>query len=249
MKTIEVKVGKPSKFYNNGKRIDLDTAFGMYQKGAKFAANGKKINLNKFGTLYGGRGSLDTEDPGVLALAKRLPQEMVDEIGSYILHPVVRFEEIGSHEYKFVEFRNENGQLHRLGGPAQIYYRKDEAGNWTVKHRESWFKNDQLHREDGPAVIEYYNDGVIKSEMEQWFKNGQRHREDGPAVIEYVWGNIYDKRWYEDGKEISQEEHRRKQIRQSGRRKVLRTARLLALQTAVPQANEDVLSMVGGFLE
>ena len=49
MKTIEVKVGKPSKFYINNKRIGLNTAFGMYQKGAKFTVNGKKLNLNKFG--------------------------------------------------------------------------------------------------------------------------------------------------------------------------------------------------------
>ena len=49
MKTIQVKPGKPSKFYINNKRINLNTAFGMYQKGAKFTVNGKKINLNKFG--------------------------------------------------------------------------------------------------------------------------------------------------------------------------------------------------------
>ena len=49
MKTIQVKPGKPSKFYINNKRINLNTAFGMYQKGAKFTINGKKINLNKFG--------------------------------------------------------------------------------------------------------------------------------------------------------------------------------------------------------
>ena len=49
MKSVEVKIGKPSKFYVNNKRIGLKTAFGMYQKGAKFIVNGKKINLNKFG--------------------------------------------------------------------------------------------------------------------------------------------------------------------------------------------------------
>ena len=42
MKTIQVKLGKPSKFYVNNKKISLNTAFGMYQNGAKF-------NL-KFGT-------------------------------------------------------------------------------------------------------------------------------------------------------------------------------------------------------
>ena len=47
MKTIQVKPGKPSRFYLNNKRINLNTAFGMYQKGVKFVANGKKLNLNR----------------------------------------------------------------------------------------------------------------------------------------------------------------------------------------------------------
>ena len=42
MKNVQVKPGKPSKFYVNNKKISLNTAFGMYQNGAKF-------NL-KFGT-------------------------------------------------------------------------------------------------------------------------------------------------------------------------------------------------------
>ena len=157
MKTIEVKVGNPSKFYNKGKRINLDTAFGMYQKGAKFAVNGKKLNLNKFGA------GMDD-----------IPDELYREIAQYAFHPMVDIPQpVVSYKgnFKIVEFLNENGQRHRLGGPAETYYLKDEAGNWTVKHRESWFKNDQLHREDGPAVIEYYNDGVIKSEG--WWENNR----------------------------------------------------------------------------
>jgi len=35
MKTIIVKPGKPSKFYMNNNRINSDTAFGFYKKGAK----------------------------------------------------------------------------------------------------------------------------------------------------------------------------------------------------------------------
>ena len=49
MKTVQVKLGKPSKFFVNNKRISLNTAFGMYQTGAKFTLDGKKLNLNKFG--------------------------------------------------------------------------------------------------------------------------------------------------------------------------------------------------------
>ena len=47
MKNVQVKPGKPSKFYVNNKRVCLNTAFGMYQKGAKFTVNGKKIKLNE----------------------------------------------------------------------------------------------------------------------------------------------------------------------------------------------------------
>ena len=47
MKTIQVKPGKPSKFYVNNQRVCLNTAFGMYQKGVKFTINGKKLNLNE----------------------------------------------------------------------------------------------------------------------------------------------------------------------------------------------------------
>ena len=47
MNIIRVKFGKPSKFYVNNKLIDLNTAFGMYKKGANFIVNGKKLNLNE----------------------------------------------------------------------------------------------------------------------------------------------------------------------------------------------------------
>jgi len=47
MKTVQVKPGKPAKFYVNSERVCLNTAFGMYQKGAKFTVNGKKIKLNE----------------------------------------------------------------------------------------------------------------------------------------------------------------------------------------------------------
>ena len=46
------------------------------------------------------------------------------------------------------KYRNKNGQLHRLDGPAV----EDE---W----RKVWYKNGKLHREDGPAV-----------EYEDWYK-------------------------------------------------------------------------------
>ena len=61
MKTIQVEFGKPSKFYVNNRRIGLNTAFGMYQKGAKFTINGKKLNLNKFGVSPSARYKIPSE--------------------------------------------------------------------------------------------------------------------------------------------------------------------------------------------
>ena len=80
----------------------------------------------------------------------------------------------------------QNGQLHRLDGPAVI------RANGTQR----WYQNDQLHRLDGPAVI--YENGT-----QDWFQNDQLHRLDGPAVI-YENGT---QDWYLEGVEITQEEH------------------------------------------
>jgi hypothetical protein len=53
---------------------------------------------------------------------------------------------------------NENGQLHRLDGPAREYSSGEKY----------WYKNGDLHREDGPAYIDYAN--VNK---EYWY-NGEK---------------------------------------------------------------------------
>ena len=73
---------------------------------------------------------------------------------------------------------------------------------YTVKVLTSgtkkWYLNDKLHREDGPAVE--YADGT-----KCWYLNDELHREDGPAE---EWPNGY-KFWYLDGKEVTEEEHKR----------------------------------------
>jgi len=75
MKNVQVKPGKPSKFYVNNKRVCLNTAFGMYEKGAKFTTNGKKLNLNKFGVSP--------------SAAYKIPPELVEKIRlmTYGLNP------------------------------------------------------------------------------------------------------------------------------------------------------------------
>ena len=61
------------------------------------------------------------------------------------------------------EWYNENGQLHRVDGPAVI------DGDIQV-----WVVNGNLHRLDGPAVID--------GDCQEWWNGGKRHRLDGPAV-------------------------------------------------------------------
>jgi len=60
---------------------------------------------------------------------------------------------------------NQNGQYHRLDGPAI---------EWCSGDRE-WYVNGEKHRLDGPAV-EWSNGSYY------WYKNGKRHCLSGPAV-------------------------------------------------------------------
>lgn len=65
-----------------------------------------------------------------------------------------------------IAYRNKNGELHRLSGPAYI---------GLVYNFEMWFKNAKLHRLDGPAIT------TVDSKY--WFVDDKLHRLDGPAVI------------------------------------------------------------------
>ena len=55
-----------------------------------------------------------------------------------------------------IEWRDEHGLLHRIGGPALEY---SDGTRW-------WFKHGKLHRIDGPAVehsdgsVEFWLDGI-----------------------------------------------------------------------------------------
>ena len=83
------------------------------------------------------------------------------------------------------EHRNEQGQRHRLDGPAV------EGANGT----KQWFQNGQLHRLDGPAV-EYANGTKV------WYQNDQRHRLEGPAVvIRSASGKFQSWQWLNKGEE------------------------------------------------
>ena len=69
--------------------------------------------------------------------------------------------------YPDIEYRNLEGQLHRIYGPAYI------SKTFDV---EAWFKNGKRHRIGGPAYIHRYN--MV------WFKDDKLHNLEGPAVVE-----------------------------------------------------------------
>ena len=83
------------------------------------------------------------------------------------------------------EYRNSNGELHRVDGPAVE----------TASGTKSWWIDGKRHREDG-AAIEFANGDT------EWYLNGVLHREDGPAV-EWVEGTKY---WFLNGEELTEEE-------------------------------------------
>ncbi|HXS33794.1 MAG TPA: hypothetical protein VN758_08500 [Solirubrobacterales bacterium] len=78
-----------------------------------------------------------------------------------------------------LEWRDERGELHRVGGPARVF----------PSGREEWFRRGRLHRSNGPAVI--HANGSVK-----YYVDGVRHREGGPACV-YVNGT---EKWYREGK-------------------------------------------------
>lgn len=82
-------------------------------------------------------------------------------------------------------YRNRDGQLHRIDGPAVIY----PSGS------VSWYRDGALHRTDGPAVI--YRDGD-----KLWYRNGLLHRTDGPAIEFYDGSN----EWHLNGIELTEAE-------------------------------------------
>jgi len=128
-----------------------------------------------------------------------------------------------------------NGKLHRNNGAAVTYLDDNQPS------QQRWYKNGIIHRTDGPAIIETHGPRYGgKKAFEIWYNNGLRHRINGPAIIHY---NKYNTAtvWFNYGREISY----KNLIRRSGRHKILKVAKLLTLQTVLP---EDVLSIVGSFL-
>lgn len=102
--------------------------------------------------------------------------------------------------YKDVLYRNPEGKLHRLHGPAYIS---------RLYRIESWYKDGLRHREDGPAYI--HNENVI------WFYEGKLHRLDGPAVVE----GAGPKQYWIHGSRLSPKEYK-KEITRRKRKGLIR---------------------------
>lgn len=89
------------------------------------------------------------------------------------------------------------GKLHRMSGPAIIYYHD----NGTIRCEE-WYNNNKVHRINGPAVIHYNVNETIRSEV--WYINNKIHRINGPATIYYhVSGTNQTETWYINDKLIA----------------------------------------------
>ncbi len=73
-------------------------------------------------------------------------------------------------------WKNKEGELHRLYGPAIE----------GADGRKEWYQNGKLHRLDGPA--QEFNCGD-----KYWYNYGERHRLYGPAVELYCGKKIWIK--------------------------------------------------------
>jgi hypothetical protein len=84
----------------------------------------------------------------------------------------------------------QNGELHRLDGPAIEY----------IDGHKEWYQNGKLHRLDGPAIEH------AKGGNKYWYQNDKLHRLDGPAV-EYSNGVKW---WFIEGTRYTEEEFNKK---------------------------------------
>jgi len=90
----------------------------------------------------------------------------------------------------FIKQYHRHGKLHKLKGPAEIWYRSD--GN---VHVEKFYKNGQLYE-----IVNYAGAGIVASR--QFYKSKLLHKIDGPVVIVYKNGKIVGREYYIKGIKI-----------------------------------------------
>lgn len=105
---------------------------------------------------------------------------------------------------------NEDGELSRNNGPAEIYYeirpsKSNSNVQLLIKTREIYFNNGMIHRDGGPAVITFDRQN-FQIQSEEWYHYNKQHRIDGPAIIfyynEFLQPIDDDVVWFIDGKRI-----------------------------------------------
>lgn len=60
-------------------------------------------------------------------------------------------------------YRNEEGQLHRMDGPALSVYTYDDSSGKRTLTEQHWYQNGLLSNHDGPASVIYTSAGTIDS--------------------------------------------------------------------------------------
>ena len=108
----------------------------------------------------------------------------------------------------------------------------------------------------GPIHTKYFDEDSLLIE-EMWIipagpigtEKFMLHRTDGPAFREWDEdGSILQQHWSLNGKRLTAEKHRRTLVLWSGRNKVFKAIRLLAMASVVPDVSDDTLSVVSQFL-
>uniref|UniRef100_A0A6C0KD36 Uncharacterized protein n=1 Tax=viral metagenome TaxID=1070528 RepID=A0A6C0KD36_9ZZZZ len=137
-----------------------------------------------------------------------------------------------------------NGTSHRIGGPADCEWISGVLVKelWNVQRKTDTPYTYVFHRTDGPAFSLWDEEG--NPITERWYTNGHFHRTDGPAIQDWSTDRLLSPEWWMDGVKMTHQAF----VLQSGRRKVLRVARLLALETEVPKLSHDNLAAIGKFL-
>jgi len=98
-------------------------------------------------------------------------------------------------------YRNKNGKLHRLDGPAVIYNNDEDWDIW-----KEYYINGKLGRiGGGPAITKADYD----TEINEYYENDKLHRLDGPAHTEHWNGGRHSSYWI-DGIEYSVDEYAKK---------------------------------------
>jgi len=218
----EIKIIKKQEYKKRAVLLTPDTVKEYYKKHKLV----NQLERFPFTTAWYIDGECHNED----GIAMTFIKHNGDHI--YIYTQRGKYHRIDDHAFEYIagagaQSRREwwlNGKLHRLDGPARVYYngdvqwwvngkrhREDGPAEERIKGTKKWYRNNKLHNPNGPAIIEStgYKAWYINGELhrldgpaeecangtKRWFINGKCHRDDGPAIIE----SNGDKSWFING--------------------------------------------------